>query len=96
MRFVGGHVAAVKSRLSVVVKARTSLAVQLLGTMTGPQREFLERRTEEEIHKFLSDRQLRVSIEGELSCRVRRFQIFGRELSTTNSEFVNFDFAKAS
>lgn len=89
-QFVGGTIGLLESTLWQTIEARTSKSIHLRSTITAPQRDFVRRISPGDLEKYRSDRQFRIGLEGELSCRVRRIQIFGRELTTTNLEIVNF------
>jgi hypothetical protein len=87
--FLGGRIAHLRTRLTRMVKATSHEIVHLEATMTGPQREFLQRLTERERDTYVKQGQLRVLLEGELNSKVRRFQLWGRELAAPAPEFVN-------
>ena len=90
LRFLGGRIARLASKLRQEVEAHNTAIVNLEGSLTAPQRDFIAQRSPEEMQRYLKDRQLSVYIEAELSCQVRRFQLYGRDLTTANVEVVNF------
>lgn len=86
----GGRVANLASRQRRTLAPSSEDIIHLEATITGPQCQFLKNMPEDARQKAIKDRQVRVLLEGNLSCRVRDFQVFGREASTANVEFANF------